>query len=167
MKSCIEKDSRKERIKKFYESWIELKLFQFNKEEDPTYESWKETFEKIDFSEYDVVYTSSFWWQATLKYLYDNNIKLKRLVMSVPWRSIYAINWKHKNNKKILDYLKDKNLENIAEEIIVISAKDDEVVPYESWKEIANITKAKFILLEKWWHKLEWHLDLIISLVKW
>jgi hypothetical protein len=32
---------------------------QFDPAEDPTYESWKETYETLDFSKYDTVYTSS------------------------------------------------------------------------------------------------------------
>ena len=34
-------------------------MFQFNEAEDPSYESWKQTFDTIDFSSYDAVYTSS------------------------------------------------------------------------------------------------------------
>lgn len=166
MSSYIEKNSRKEKIKKFKENWMDLELFQFNRQEDPTYESWEETFKQIDFSKYDAVYANSFWPIATIRFLYDNNIRVKRLVMTVTWKSFNVINWNYKNTKILLDYLEGKELWNIADEIIAISTKDDKVVPYQSWQKIANMTKAKFILLEKWGHLLEWHTDLIINLLK-
>lgn len=43
----------------FIQNIINFDSIQFDRSEDPTYESWKQTFDTIDFSQYDVVYTGS------------------------------------------------------------------------------------------------------------
>lgn len=59
MMSDITKQSWIERKKEIEKNGMMLDLVQFDRTEDPTYESWKETFETIDFSQYDVILTSS------------------------------------------------------------------------------------------------------------
>lgn len=164
--SIITKDSRKLRKQLFKENWMDLDLFQFSVSEDPSYQDWKSTFDEIDFSKYDSIYTNSLWWIMTLKYMFENNLSTKRLVMAVPWISFKTIDWKKPNVNKIYKDFWNPDLSILSEEIIVISAKDDEVVPHQSWKEIADMTNGKYILLEKWWHKLKQHLETIIWLVK-
>gem|GEM_PF-4084745 len=36
-----------------------LDAFQFDRNIDPTYESWKKTFEKINFSKYEKIFVNS------------------------------------------------------------------------------------------------------------
>ena len=164
--SNIHKDSWKLRKEIFKENWMELDLFQFAPLEDPSYEDWEVTFRDIDFSRYDAIYTSSLWWVMTLRYMYENNLTIKRIVMAVPWISFSALEWKKPNLYKLHQDFWTPDVSNIAEEKYVLSARDDDDVPYQSWEEVAKITNADFILLENWGHKLEWHSDLIVSLVK-
>lgn len=165
--SDINKDSRKLRKEKFKENWMELDLFQFAMLEDPSYEDWKQTFKEIDFSKYDTIYTNSLWWAMTTRYVLEKNIKVKRMVSCVPWRWIY-LNPSRRNLFEFYNnlYSSNINLSNNINELVVLSVKDDNIVSFESWKEFADKVWSEFILLETWWHKLEWHLDLIISLVK-
>lgn len=165
--SNINKESRKLRKEKFKENWMVLDLFQFAILEDPSYEDWKVTFDKIDFSKYDSIYTNSLWWAMTTKYILENDIKVKRVIFSVPWRWKY-LDYTRKNLFEFYNELYSNNihLSNNVDELVVLSIKDDDIVPFENWKEFANKIWADFIELEKWWHKLEWHLELIISLVK-
>jgi hypothetical protein len=36
-----------------------LEMYQFDRSEDPIYESWKRTFDKIDFSKYEKIFANS------------------------------------------------------------------------------------------------------------
>lgn len=164
--SDINKDSWKIRKEKFRENWMELDLFQFAMVDDPSFEDWEKTFDEISFFKYDAIYTSSLWWIMILRYMYKNNIKAKRLIMAVPWISFKTLEWEKPNMYKLYKEFWNPDLSNIAWEIFVISTKDDEIVSYKSWKEIARMTNAEFILLEDWGHKLKWYLSLIISLVR-
>ena len=85
--SNINSDGYKERKKVFKKLWMELDLYQFDTALDPTYESWKKTFDKIDFSKYQIVYANSLGWIMVCKYLSKNKIPLKRFVMSGVWKS--------------------------------------------------------------------------------
>ena len=154
------------RVSDFEDNWIELESLQFNIKEDPSYESWKETFDTIDFSEYDAVYTSSLWGLMTVKFIIENNIKLKRLIMWVPWESFCTIEWKRKNIKSIHESLENFDLKELVEEVIVIHAKDDEVTSFEKWREFAEKFGAVFIERETGWHKLCGSEDLLAWIVK-
>ncbi len=166
MTSDINKESWQKRIKIFKEKWFNFDLFQFDKTEDPTYESWEETFKTIDFSKYDTVFTNSYWWNATVKFLFDNSIKVKRLVMTVPWISINTENWKYVNTQKLWESLENKDLTKVADEIIIIHAKDDEVVPFKNWKKFAEQVWANLIELNNGWHGLKKHYELMAWIIK-
>jgi len=86
--------------------------------------------------------------------------------MVVPWISINTMSWKYKNTIKLFDSLWNINLSHLINNLVVIHAKDDEVVPFRNWKKFAEKVWAEFIELENWWHSLEWYLDLIISKLK-
>ncbi len=154
------------RIEKFKEQWMDLELFQFNIEEDPTYESWKETFDTIDFSQYDVVYTSSLWGLMTTKYIIENSIKLKRLVMAVPWLSISTQGGTRPNVQAIHENLWDINLENLVNEVVVIHAKDDDDVLFEQGEIFAEKVWAVFIEREIGGHPLHGSIPLLIWTIK-
>jgi len=53
MTSSIKKPSWIKKVKIFKENWLKLELYQFDISEDPTYKSWGNTFNKIDFSNYE------------------------------------------------------------------------------------------------------------------
>lgn len=162
----IKKDSRKRRKDLFKNEGLDLDLFQFDRWIDPTFESWEKTFDKIDFSKYKMAYTVSLWWIMLSTYLHKNKIKLKRLVMVVPWISFSTEKWLKPNMAKTWEDFKKEKFDLLVDEIIVVNAKDDEIVSFESWKQFSNKINANFIALEKWWHWLKDYLEFIVKLVK-
>ncbi len=164
--SSIEKDSWKKRVEEFKKNWIELESIQFDQSNDPTYESWEETFKTINFDEYDAVYTSSLWWLMTTRYITENNIKLKRLVMAVPGMSNNTIAWRKPNVQNIHDNTEKHNLENLVSERIVLTAYDDDIVSAENAEIFAEKTGSKCIKFADWWHSLTGHLEALIWIVK-
>jgi len=164
--SDINKTSWKERQILFENKWMRLDLFQFPMLEDPSFKDWEKVFNKIDFSLYDAIYTSSLWWVMTLRYMAENNLHTKRIVMAVPGISFKTLDWKKANLYDLNQEFLKLNSSNVAYEKIVISFMDDDVVPFQSWKEVAEKVNWKYILLEKWWHKMLWSMNLIVDLVK-
>lgn len=164
--SNINSKSRVSRKKLFKDEGINLDLFQFTISDDPSYVQWEKTFKTIDFSKYDAIYTSSLWWVMTLRYMYENNLTINRIVLVVPWISFKTLNWEKPNLSKLHSELWSPDLSSIANSKFVISSKDDDIVPYQSWEKVANMLDANFILLDKWWHNLKAYLELIIDLVK-
>lgn len=162
--SSIKKESWKKKQELFNEQWLNLELYQFDNSENPTYESWKETFETIDFSKYNAVFTSSLWGAMTVNYLCEKKIKIKRLVMLAPWK---WISWRQ-STAPLYENLEEKGnvLKNLVNEIIVIHSKDDEVVPLESGKNFANKMNAEFIKVSKTNHKYEWYEKFCAEIVK-
>ena len=59
-------------------------MFQFDRSVDPTYESWKETFDTLDFGQFDTVFTSSLGGQMLALYLLEKSIRVPRIVMCFP-----------------------------------------------------------------------------------
>ena len=102
----------------------------------------------------------------TVKYILENNIKLNKIVMCVPGYSNRTEQWLKPNVQKIWDNTPNINIANLVKKIVVISSRDDEIVPFESWKDFAYKTLAEFIELEDWWHSLKWHINLIIEKIK-
>lgn len=164
--SDITKPSWKLRKQAFEDAGVQVDIFQFSLAEDPSYASWEETFQKIDFSKYDALYTSSLGWAMALTYMHKNNITVPRMVLAVPWISFSTLRWEKPNIHTIYQDLWNTDLSHFTQESFVISAKDDDVVPYQSAEKIADMTGAKFILLEQGWHSLKWHIDKIVNLVK-
>jgi len=102
----------------------------------------------------------------TVTYLDKNKISLKKLVMSVPWKPFNTEKWLKPNVNKIWEDFEKNWVNLLVSEIIVISPKDDEVVPFENWKKFTEKLNAKFIVLETWWHKLKGHQEFIVKIVK-
>jgi predicted alpha/beta hydrolase family esterase len=158
-----------DRKKDLENRWLSIEVPQFDDSEDPSYKSWTKTLDDLNINEYDAILTSSHWWWVIIKYLLDKNIKLKRLVMVCPWRA-----WiKRINTWKLYKYLDENNinLTNLVKEVIVVNSKDDECVPYKNWENIARKIWAKFILLDWYWHKMQWKSisivnDLVINWLK-
>ncbi len=150
----------------FKQQWMELELLQFNIQKDPSYESWKETFDTIDFSEYDAVYASSLWCLMTTKYIIENNIKLKRLVMKAPGSSASTQDGQRPNIAAIHKSLDTFNLTKLVDECIAIHAKDDQTTPFEKGREFAEKFWATFIERETWDHSLEWNISVLIGTIK-
>lgn len=164
--SNINKLSWQKKISYFSKQWLELVLYQFDRSDDPTYKSWESTFSTIDFKRYDAVYTSSLWWAMLTKYILDNNIYLNKVIMCVPWISHDTFSGIRPNIQALFDSFIEINLNNLVNTLYVIHATDDEIVPYKSWKDFAEQTWATFISVKKWWHALEWSMDLIIEKLK-
>ncbi len=154
------------RKKIFLENDMILDAFQFDRNIDPTYESWKKTFEKINFSKYEKIFVNSLWWLMVCKYLDEKKIKLKKLVMTVPWKSISVEKWLRPNMLKIYDDFEKNWFDLNIDKIIIIHAKDDKKVPFENGKNFAKKIWAKFIALEEWWHSLEKYFDFTAKIVK-
>ena len=68
----------------------------------------------------------------TIKYLSENNIKVRRLVMAVPGLSFRTIKGEQPNIQSIWDSLTEQSYMGIADEICVVSVKDDEKIPFEN-----------------------------------
>ncbi len=149
--------------------WLSIDIPQFDNSVDPSYESWAKKIDTLDINRYNIILTSSHWWWVIIKYLLENKIKLKRLVMVCPWRS-YS---KKENTWKLYDFL-DKNeinLKPLINEIIVINSKDDQIVNPKNWEILAQKVWAKFIQLDWYWHKMHWKAikiinDLVINWIK-
>jgi len=154
------------RKKVFLENDMILEMYQFDRSEDPTYESWKKTFDEIDFSKYEKIFANSLWWIMVCKYLDEKKIKLKKLVMTVPWKSVSTEKWLRPNVAKIWQDFEENWFNLLVDEIIIIHAKDDETVPFENAKYFAKKINAKFIALETWWHSLENYFNFIAKIVK-
>ncbi len=162
--SSIEKPSWLNRKKLFEENGMSFDTYQFNEDKDPTYESWEEVFHTIDFSKYDCIYTSSMGGMMTIRYLSENNIKVPRLFMAVPGLSNKTINGEKKNVQAVWDSLSESDYKNIADEVIIAHAKDDDVVPYENAVKLAKQTEATMLTLETGGHKL-WENHHLLSAV--
>lgn len=143
-----------ERIKDLKERQIDIIVPQFDNSEDPTYESWEKDLKKINFDEIDVILSTSHWWWVITKYIIDNDIKVKKIIMIAPWW------WPHKreNTQKLYKELssRDINLSNLVKEIYVLSSKDDNTIPYKTSKSFAKKIWARFIAFEWLWHQFIW-----------
>ncbi len=152
------------RVEDLEKRLVKIDTPQFDKSQDPTYESWEKTLDNLDFSKYDAILTVSYGGWVVVKYIKENNIKINRLVMMCPWRS----KSKKENTWKLYDYLdkNDVNLTKLVNEIFVINSKDDEAVPPENWKKLAKQVWAKFIQLDWYWHAMKWNaIEIINNLV--
>lgn len=150
----------------FSQNTIDFDSFQFDRSEDPTYESWKQTFDSIDFSQYDAVYTGSLGWVMTARYLAEKGIKVPRIVMRARWISNAVSEGKKPNIESIYKSLESLNTWNIADEIIVIHAKNDDTVPFSHGKDFAEKLGAVFVGMEIGNHELRWQYQLIAGLIK-
>lgn len=65
--------------------------------------------------------------------------------MVAPGKSENTLSGKYKNTKNLYGGLDYEKARTIAREIIVIHAKDDEMVPFESGKDFATKIGAMFI----------------------
>ena len=76
----------------------------------------------------------------TLRYLTETNIKVPRLFMAVPGKSndLYSGNMPHA--EAIWEYLDTADYSKIADEIIIIHAKDDEMITYTNAQKLATQT---------------------------
>ena len=144
---------------------IEMFLPQFPRSFDPTYYEWEEVFKSIDFSKYDTIFTNSLWWIMTIRYLYENNIQVNNLVLTVPWLSFSTMRWEKPNVSEIFETLQNKDISMLSKRSIVISVLDDEVVPFSSGQDLSNRLNAKFILLNDGKHKLEKKNDFIANII--
>ena len=152
-------NKRKEDIEK---RWLSIDIPQFDNSEDPSYESWAEKLDTLDFNKYDAILTSSHWWWVIIKYLLDNDIKIKKLVMVCPWWGKIR---KRVNTWKLYKYLDENNinLKHLVRDIIVINSKDDDKVDPKKWKILAKKVWAKFIQLDWYWHKMQWKAIQIVN----
>lgn len=149
--SDVNSESWEKRRVWFKENNVEIETPAFNLDENPTYESWEETFKTIDFENNKTVLTSSLWGVMTIKYILENDIKLDRLVMWTPWKA----NERRENIDKIHTYLEERdiNLENNVKEVIVINSEDDETINYKEGEILAK--KLWWVYIKLNWH---WHI---------
>ena len=164
--SDINKKSWLEKKNVFEKSGMSLDLFQFDQSEDPTYQSWKEVFDTIDFSQYDAIYTSSLGGVMTVRYLTETGKKVPRIVMVAPWISNKVGAGLKPNVQSIFDSLESFDIKNISSELIVLHAQDDEITPYNNGKSFAESLDAKLVTVEKGGHSLENQYQLIAGLVQ-
>ena len=158
--------SWKEMTEVFIQNTINFDSIQFDRSEDPTYESWKQTFDTIDFSQYDVVYTGSLGWVMTARYLTETGIKVPRIVMRAPWISNNVAEGKKPNIESIYKSLESLYVWNIADEIIVLHAKNDETVPFSHGKAFAEKIGATFVGIETGNHEFRWQYQIIAGLIQ-
>lgn len=144
---------------------LELVLPQFPCSFDPSYAEWEEIYKTIDFTKYNTVFTNSLWWIMTIRYLFENNIQVNNLVLTVPWLSFSTMRWEKPNVFEVFRSLENKDISIVSKNSIIISVLNDEVVPFSSWEELSNRLNSKFILLNKWKHKLEWHNDYLAQII--
>jgi predicted alpha/beta hydrolase family esterase len=76
----------------------------------------------------------------TIKYIIENKIKLDRLIMVAPGASNTIDS--RPNLKKFHEDLYENNIElnELVNEVIVVHSKDDDMVPFESGKKVAEKT---------------------------
>jgi isoleucyl-tRNA synthetase len=164
--SDINKQSWLEKKEVFEKSGMSLDLFQFHQGEDPTYESWKTVFQTIEFSDFDAIYTSSLGGVMTTRYLAETGQKVPRIVMVAPWISNNVAAGLKPNMKSIYDSLGSLDITNIADEIIVLHAKDDETVPFDNGKAFAEKLWAIFVPTQTGNHAFKWQYNLIAALAQ-
>jgi predicted alpha/beta hydrolase family esterase len=143
-----------ERKKDFENRWFQVDLPQFDYSEDPTYESWERTLKTIDIESYDCIVTTSHGWWVIINYLKENNLSISKLILVCPWKG----NTPRSNTWKLYNELlsKDINLVKQIKDIYVLHSKDDDCVPFENWKQLAEKIWAKFIECNWFWHKFRW-----------
>lgn len=141
-----------DRRKDLENRWIVIDTPQFNPSEDPSYESWEQELQKIDFSQYNVILASSHGCGVITKYLLDTHINIPRIVMIAPWRWITQ----RMNTSLLYNELEgqDSSLQQLVDECIVISSKDDDVVLHEISKAFAEKIRAKFIAVNGYGHRM-------------
>ena len=136
--------------------WFHIDLPQFDIAFDPTYQSWEDTLKSIDIESYDVIITTSHGGWVIINYLKENNLSIPKLIIVCPGKSINPKVNTWNLYKELLS--KDIDLTTQVTEMYVLHSIDDELVPFENWKEIAEKIWAKFIECNWFWHKFkgEW-----------
>lgn len=145
----------------FEKRWYHIDLPQFDTAYDPTYESWEETLKTLDIESYYCIVTTSHWGWVIINYLKENNLSVPKLIIVCPGKSINPKNNMWTFYTQLLN--KDINLSSQVKEIYVLHSKDDDLVPFENWKEIAKKIWAQFIECNWLWHKFRWEWIKIVN----
>jgi isoleucyl-tRNA synthetase len=128
----------------FSKDWINIDLPQFPEKRNTYYHEWEKILNDIDFSKYDTIISHSLWTRVISEYLLSKNItNIKRLILVSPTDSWNRTDWTA--IPELVEFYKSfKNndlskVSSLVEEIIAIHSKDDQSVPFNEGKHIANI----------------------------
>lgn len=106
------------------QNWVKIDTPNFERWEKIDYKNWEKVFDSLDMSSYDTIVAHSLGCRASIEYIIEKRLKLKRLVLVAP--GIDSV------TKEVNDYyisLKHDiaEVKNFVEEIIVIASKDDTI----------------------------------------
>lgn len=141
---------------------VDLFLPNFPSWLNTNYREWESMFKEIDFFNYDTVIWHSLWNRYVMKYILDNKIKLKRLVL-VSCRYRIWNNFLYNSIEENVLWLDE-----LVDEIILIHSRNDEVIPFEEASLLKqNIPKLKLIEVDWYNHfNIEKEYDFLWSIVE-
>lgn len=103
----------------------------------PDYEKWNREFEKFDINEETILIGHSYGAGFLLRWLSENKVKIKKLILVAPW-----LDPNRKNTKSFFDFEINKGIEDKAKEIHLLVSKDDDNDILESVSIIKNNISA-------------------------
>ncbi|MCK5624479.1 alpha/beta hydrolase [Candidatus Pacearchaeota archaeon] len=119
----------------------------------PTYQEWKEEFEKIPIDEETILIGHSAGGAFLTKWLGETNEKIKKLILVAP--AIINLKKEVWELDKFYDFEINKNLQNNVKEIILIESDNDSESILESCKIYSEMLNIKPIVLKNKGHFTE------------
>lgn len=123
-------------LRKKYPNTVELDV---NNPEDPTYQDYIETFSKHDFKD-QIIVTHSRGGSAIKRYLVENSIPVKKLIMLAIPSSIRE-KYVGTHSEEFYKPIDDEKFSSLVEEMIFIHSDNDELISLE---DVENTYKNKF-----------------------
>ena len=113
--------------------------------ENQTYASWAKITKNIDINVDDIIVAWSTGAIFSVRYLYENNIKVKKLILISGFNN-YIGNIPFVDNINKDFFIKDvKVVQNIADEIVCIKSNNDPFISQQALNDFANKLNAKTI----------------------
>jgi len=109
----------------------------------PDYKKWSQELERFDINEETILIGHSCGGGFLIRWLSENNIKIKKLILVAPW-----LDPEKENTQSFFDFEIDKNFKDKANEIHLLISNDDEDDVLKSVEiiknEIPNISYHEF-----------------------
>ena len=120
--------------------------------ENQTYASWAKITKNIDINNDDIILAWSTGAIFSIRYLYENNIKVKKLILISGFNN-YVGNVPSVDNINKNFFMKDLDVaQNVADEIVCFKSDNDPFISQQALNDFANKLKAKVVNINNGGH---------------
>jgi len=116
--------------RRHWHGWLEDELKKLNfkvynpimpNDWQPNYDDWEETIKKFPIDEDTIIVATSAGGSFVLKWLFENNIKVKKIILNAP---AYFLDKKSDRIKEFCDFKLDSAVKKLAKNIIIFISND-------------------------------------------